>query len=356
MIGHFILPRIKEAIMLEYDDTAITTDDILDIFDAGGLPDIETLETALTEQNIVVGAIPENDPIKTPYGTDLTEANIFERYIKEASKHPLLSAAEEKEYAERIRAGDRTAKNKLITSNLRLVVKIARRYHSQGVSFLDLIQEGNFGLFRAVEKFDPKRGFRFSTYATWWIQNAITRNIANAGQTIRVPQHIQRVGKRYYRASRQLEQELGRMPTFDEIADRLEVTGKKRSWLMSIINRLKATDVIHLEDLFNDPGGSNEGDVAGWNRILSDEHSPNPEDEYILDAQNKIVQELLARLTPREKEILMLRRGLGGHDVHTLQEIGNVFKVTRERIRQIEKEAIKKLKHYSGRVRDAEAA
>ncbi|MGB9681472.1 MAG: RNA polymerase sigma factor RpoD [bacterium] len=258
-------------------------------------------------------------------------------YLREIGKVPLLTPEEEVELAKRIKEDkDPEAKKRLIDANLRLVVSIAKKYIGRGLSLLDLIQEGNLGLMRAVEKFDYRKGYKFSTYATWWIRQAITRAIADQARTIRIPVHMIETINRLVKHSRQLLQELGREPTIEEIAERMGVTPEK---IEEIIRT--AQEPISLETPIGEEEDSRLGD------LLEDTTTVAPADTASQHLLSEDIQEILEGLSPREREIIILRFGLGGERAHTLEEVGKHFNVTRERIRQIEAKALRKLRHPS---------
>ena len=264
-------------------------------------------------------------------------------YLREIGKIPLLTPVEEIELAKRVEEGDGEAKKKLIEANLRLVVSIAKKYIGRGLSFLDLIQEGNLGLIRAVEKFDYRKGFKFSTYATWWIRQAITRAIADQARTIRIPVHMVETINKLIRVSRQLVQQLGREPTTEEIAQALGLPPEK----VEDIQRI-AQEPVSLETPIGEEEDSQLGD------FLEDKESPNPEEATAGQLLREQLEEMLDELTEREREVLRLRFGLEDGHAHTLEEVGKRFNVTRERIRQIEAKALRKLRHpsRSKRLRD----
>lgn len=257
-------------------------------------------------------------------------------YLKEIGNYPLLSLEEEVELAKRIEQGDDTARQLLAESNLRLVVSIAKRYVGRGLSFLDLIQEGNLGLIKAVEKFDYSKGFKFSTYATWWIRQAITRSIADQSRTIRIPVHMSEVINRTYRVSRNLLQALGREPTEQELADALELSPEKVREILKV-----SADPISLDTPIGEEDDSHLGD------FISDDNIMSPEDAASYSILKDQISKLLDTLTEREQKVLVLRFGLKDGRSRTLEEVGKEFNVTRERIRQIEAKALRKLRHPS---------
>mgnify|MGYP004449131569 CR=1 FL=1 len=266
--------------------------------------------------------IPTDDPVRM--------------YFKEIGKVPLLTAEQERELAIRIEQGDEEAKKQLCESNLRLVVSIARRYLNRGLSFLDLIQEGNLGLIKAVEKFDYTKGYKFSTYATWWIRQAITRSIADQARTIRIPVHMVETINKLIRISRQLLQEYGREPTSEEIAKEMGITVEKVREIKKI-----SQDPVSLETPIGEEEDSHLGD------FIPDEDIPSPVDAAAYSMLQKQLREVLDTLSERERKVLILRFGLDDGRPRTLEEVGKEFNVTRERIRQIEAKALRKLRHPS---------
>ena len=257
-------------------------------------------------------------------------------YLKEIGKIPLLSPEREMYLAEQISLGDEVAKNELIEANLRLVVSIAKRHVGKGMYFLDLIQEGNRGLIKAVEKFDYSKGYKFSTYATWWIRQSITRAIADQARTIRIPVHMYETIHKVSRTARQLLQELGRDPTTDEIAESLGMTADKVREIMKI-----AQEPVSLETPIGEEEDSHLGD------FVEDNDSPAPSDSASYSLLREQVRNILHTLTPREEQVIKLRFGLEDGRQRTLEEVGKLFKITRERIRQIEAKALRKLRHPS---------
>lgn len=257
-------------------------------------------------------------------------------YLKEIGKVPLLTAEEEIELAKRMEAGDEEAKKKLCESNLRLVVSIAKKYVGRGMLFLDLIQEGNLGLIKAVDKFDWRKGFKFSTYATWWIRQAITRSIADQARTIRIPVHMVETINKLMRIQRQLIQELGRDPTPAEIAEVMEVSEDKVREILKI-----AQEPVSLETPIGEEEDSHLGD------FIPDEEVPAPAEATAFSMLKEQLVEVLDTLTEREQKVLKLRFGLEDGRARTLEEVGKQFDVTRERIRQIEAKALRKLRHPS---------
>ena len=257
-------------------------------------------------------------------------------YLREIGKIPLLSAEEELELAQRVVAGDKRAKDKMAEANMRLVVSIAKRYVGRGLDLLDLIQEGNTGLLRAVEKFDPDKGFKFSTYATWWIRQAITRAIADQARTIRIPVHMVETINKLLRTQRRLTQDLNREPTNEEIAEAMELDVEKVEHIMKIKQDISSLDASVRDD--------EEDSVLG--DFIEDEDTVTPEESATGQLLKEQVKGLLGSLSEREQKILRLRFGLEDGKNHTLEEVGQEFSVTRERIRQIEAKALAKLKKH----------
>ncbi len=257
-------------------------------------------------------------------------------YLREIGKIPLLSAEEELALAQRVVAGDKDAKDKMAEANMRLVVSIAKRYVGRGLDLLDLIQEGNTGLLRAVEKFDPDKGFKFSTYATWWIRQAITRAIADQARTIRIPVHMVETINKLLRTQRRLTQELNREPTNEEIAKAMEIDVDKVEHIMKIKQDISSLDASIRDD--------EEDSVLA--DFIEDEDTVSPEESATGQLLKEQVKDMLAALTEREQKILKLRFGLEDGKSHTLEEVGQEFSVTRERIRQIEAKALAKLRKH----------
>ena len=257
-------------------------------------------------------------------------------YLKEIGKVPLLTAEEEIELAKRMELGDQEAKKRLAEANLRLVVSIAKRYVGRGMLFLDLIQEGNLGLIKAVEKFDYRKGYKFSTYATWWIRQAITRAIADQARTIRIPVHMVETINKLIRVSRQLLQELGREPTPEEIAAEMDMPVERVREILKI-----SQEPVSLETPIGEEEDSHLGD------FIQDDNVPVPADAATFTLLKEQLEEVLGTLTEREQKVLILRFGLEDGRARTLEEVGKEFNVTRERIRQIEAKALRKLRHPS---------
>ncbi len=257
-------------------------------------------------------------------------------YLKEIGRVPLLLANEEIELARKVETGDETAKRRLAEANLRLVVSIAKRYVGRGMLFLDLIQEGNLGLIKAVEKFDYRKGFKFSTYATWWIRQAITRAIADQARTIRIPVHMVETINKLIRVSRQLLQSLGREPSAEEIAEEMEMSPERVREIIKI-----AQEPVSLETPIGEEEDSHLGD------FIEDQDAPAPAEAASFRLLKEQLEDVLNTLTPREEKVLRLRFGLDDGRARTLEEVGQIFNVTRERIRQIEAKALRKLRHPS---------
>ena len=288
------------------------------------------------EQEIKKIEISEEDleDLSVPEGINVDDH--VRMYLKEIGKVPLLSPNEEFEYARLMADGDEDAKKKLTEANLRLVVSIAKRYVGRGMLFLDLIQEGNLGLIKAVEKFDYTKGYKFSTYATWWIRQAITRAIADQARTIRIPVHMVETINKLIRVSRQLLQELGREPSPEEIAKEMGMSLEKVREIMKI-----AQEPVSLETPIGEEEDSHLGD------FIPDDDAPAPSEAASFMLLKEQLMDVLNTLTPREEKVLRLRFGLEDGRARTLEEVGGVFDVTRERIRQIEAKALRKLRHPS---------
>ncbi len=259
-------------------------------------------------------------------------------HLREIGKIPLLTGEEELALAQRVVAGDKRAKDKMAEANMRLVVSIAKRYSGRGLDFLDLIQEGHTGLLRAVEKFDPDKGFKFSTYATWWIRQAITRAIADQARTIRIPVHMVETINKLLRTQRRMTQELNREPSTEELAKELEMEPEKVEYVMKIKQDISSLDAGVGRD------GDDEDSVLG--DFIEDEDSVTPEESAASQLLKEQVQSVLSTLSDREQKIVRMRFGLDGGKSHTLEEVGQEFAVTRERIRQIEAKALTKLRKH----------
>jgi len=306
-------------------------DDILNLKDLSfdfDEPDTDELENEeeLSDEDLAITA--EN--------VDAFADDSVRLYLREIGKIPLLTPEEEADLAQRIVKGDKKAKDKMVESNMRLVVSIAKRYGGRGLDFLDLIQEGNTGLLRAVEKFDPAKGFKFSTYATWWVRQAITRAIADQARTIRIPVHMVETINKVLRTTRKLTTELNREPTNEEIAEELNMDVDKIDYVMRIKQDIASLDASVGKE------GDDEDSVLG--DFVEDEERDSPEDSAANQILKEQLSEIIATLSDREQKIIRLRFGIGGGRPHTLEEVGNEFDVTRERIRQIEAKALSKLR------------
>ena len=316
---------------LEDIDYDITAEDI----DTASPDEIDSEEFKEIEEDAKSYDSPESmEKIFSQEGLSIDDP--VRMYLKEIGKIPLLTPEREKYLAEQIALGSKEAKDELIEANLRLVVSIAKRHVGKGMYFLDLIQEGNLGLIKAVEKFDYSKGYKFSTYATWWIRQAITRAIADQARTIRIPVHMVETIHKVSRTARQLLQELGREPTTDEIAERLGMTADKVREIMKI-----AQDPVSLETPIGEEEDSHLGD------FVEDNDSPAPSESASYSLLREQITNILHTLTPREEQVIRLRFGLDDGRPRTLEEVGRQFKITRERIRQIEAKALRKLRHPS---------
>ncbi len=305
-----------DVLQIKDDDSE---DDILELDD---LEEIEEEEVEIADDVDILDGVSTEDPVRM--------------YLKEIGTIPLLSAEEEVSLAKRIEEGDEEAKQRLTEANLRLVVSIAKKYVGRGMTFLDLIQEGNIGLMKAVEKFDYTKGYKFSTYATWWIRQAITRGIADYARTIRVPVHMVEIINKTTRTMRSLLQELGREPTEQEVADRMGVSVDKIKEVLSV-----SRDPMSLDTPIGEEEDSQLGD------FIEDEGALSPSDAAAYSVLQEELNVAMNGLTDREREVLKLRFGLKDGRARTLEEVGKEFKVTRERIRQIEAKALRKLRHPS---------
>lgn len=307
--------------------------DVLTISEEDEEPDDIILESE-DEEEVDVEMDMEQMDFNYPEGVNIEDP--VKMYLKEIGKVPLLSADDEIDLAKRMEEGDEYAKKKLAEANLRLVVSIAKRYVGRGMSFLDLIQEGNLGLIKAVEKFDYRKGYKFSTYATWWIRQAITRAIADQARTIRIPVHMVETINKLSRVSRQLLQELGREPLPEEIAKEMDIPVER----VREINKI-SQEPVSLETPIGEEEDSHLGD------FIQDENVPVPADAAANTLLKEQLKEVLGTLTEREQKVLRLRFGLDDGRARTLEEVGKEFQVTRERIRQIEAKALRKLRHPS---------
>ena len=312
-----------EQIELAYDKIEDANIDVIDTVEGSDLESIASEDIAETDSKLVdTEGTTVDDPVRM--------------YLKEIGRIPLLSIEEETELAKRMAEGDEEAKHKLEEANLRLVVSVAKRYVGRGMQLLDLIQEGNLGLIKAVDKFDYRKGFKFSTYATGWIRQAITRAIADQARTIRIPVHMVETINKLVRVNRQLLQELGREPRHDEIAKAMGVSEEKVREIIKI-----AQDPVSLETPIGEEEDSHLGD------FIADDDAPAPDSMATQAMLKKQLNDVLATLTPREEKVLRLRFGLDDGRTRTLEDVGKEFNVTRERIRQIEAKALRKLRHPS---------
>ena len=315
-VFEFLEENNVDVLNITEEEDDVVDDDIL--LEVDGEPDVDVEQIDLN----VTDGVSIEDPVRM--------------YLKEIGKVPLLSADEETELAQRMESGDEEAKKKLAEANLRLVVSIAKRYVGRGMLFLDLIQEGNLGLIKAVEKFDYSKGYKFSTYATWWIRQAITRAIADQARTIRIPVHMVETINKLVRVQRQLLQELGREATPEEIAEKMDIPVERVREIQKI-----SQEPVSLETPIGEEEDSHLGD------FLPDENVPVPDEAAAFTMLKEQLIEVLGTLTDREQRVLKLRFGLDDGKARTLEEVGKEFKVTRERIRQIEAKALRKLRHPS---------
>ncbi|EJU19260.1 MULTISPECIES: RNA polymerase sigma factor RpoD [Mogibacterium] len=321
-------------------------DEVYDLVEKNGISIVDTrepngneLDDVEDEDDSADGVVLKNNgeiDVDATVPKSLPTDDAVRMYLKEIGKVPLLTGEQERELAIRMEQGDEDAKKKLCESNLRLVVSIAKRYLNRGLSFLDLIQEGNLGLIKAVDKFDYTKGYKFSTYATWWIRQAITRSIADQARTIRIPVHMVETINKLIRISRQLLQELGREPTSEEIAKEMGITVEKVREIKKI-----SQDPVSLETPIGEEEDSHLGD------FIPDDDVPAPVEAAAYSMLKEQLMEVLDTLSEREKKVLMLRFGLEDGRPRTLEEVGKEFNVTRERIRQIEAKALRKLRHPS---------
>lgn len=353
--GSLTLAEIMEA----FSETELDKDQVENLYETLGNLGIEITETknykadidfSVADDDLSIGhldedaeAISHDDSsaieietvdLSLPKGISIDDP--VRMYLKEIGKVPLLSSEDEIELAKKIEEGSNYAKKKLAEANLRLVVSIAKRYVGRGMLFLDLIQEGNLGLIKAVEKFDYRKGYKFSTYATWWIRQAITRAIADQARTIRIPVHMVETINKLIRVSRQLLQELGRDPKPEEIAKEMEMTEDKVREIMKI-----AQDPVSLETPIGEEEDSHLGD------FIPDDDAPAPAEAAAYSLLKEQIEDVLGSLNDREQKVLKLRFGLEDGRARTLEEVGKEFDVTRERIRQIEAKALRKLRHPS---------
>jgi len=323
----YAFPRIEKC-LFEYEEF---------------LESIEKIGIQVIESNKnLLGSKEEEKEKEGELFFDLTKlsADSIQMYLKEIGHVPLINSEEEVVLAKKKDEGDKKSAMRLIEANLRLVVSIAKKFVGYGLTFLDLIQEGNIGLFRAVEKYDWKRGYKFSTYATWWVRQAIIRSLADQSRTIRIPVHVVEILGKFHRADRYLLQELGRRPTPEEIAAELEIETTMARYLMKI-----SQDVISLETTI---GGDDDGKESELVDFIEDVKTMAPDRAAALMLLRKYIKEIVVDLSPREQKILDIRFGLSDGVAHTLEEVGRVFGVTRERIRQIEARALERIRQLKG--------
>ncbi len=322
----------------------ISSKDVMDLVEASDI-DIDQAEKVIEKlEGFGIEVIADNSVEEDVSDSEVEISSIdgigvddpVRMYLKEIGKVPLLTADQEKELAQAMLDGDEDAKNSLCEANLRLVVSIAKRYVGRGMQFLDLIQEGNLGLIKAVDKFDYTKGYKFSTYATWWIRQAITRAIADQARTIRIPVHMVETINKLIRIQRQLIQELGREPEAEELANEMGMTVEKVREIMKI-----SQEPVSLEKPIGEEEDSHLGD------FIPDDDAPSPADQAAFTLLKEQLLEVLKGLTPREEKVLRLRFGLDDGRTRTLEEVGKEFNVTRERIRQIEAKALRKMRHPS---------
>lgn len=320
------------------------TDDLKnkEVIDASGGPipiaDLGDIEEPAIDDLIDEEEADEDTINSGQYFDDVSDDSV-RLYLREIGKIPLLNAEEELALAQKVVAGDKKAKDKMAEANMRLVVSIAKRYSGRGLDFLDLIQEGNTGLLRAVEKFDPDKGFKFSTYATWWIRQAITRAIADQARTIRIPVHMVETINKLLRTQRRMTQELNREPSIEELAKELEMEPEKVEYVIKI-----KQDITSLDAGVGRDGDGDDESVLG--DFIEDEDGKTPETSATEQLLKEQVQSVLSTLSDREQKIIKMRFGLENGKSHTLEEVGQEFAVTRERIRQIEAKALAKLRKH----------
>jgi len=333
----------QDEVMVAFPDAEDRLDELDEFYLALLRANVDVFETISRDEEAAAGetvdALTKELEMLAVIGEGVTTDPV-RMYLKEIGRIPLLNAEHEVDLAQRIEQGDEKARKKLTESNLRLVVSIAKKYVGRGMSFLDLIQEGNIGLSRAVEKYDWRKGFKFSTYATWWIRQAITRAIADQARTIRIPVHMVETINKLIRTSRQLMQELGREPAVEEIGLALEMPPARVREILKI-----AQDTTSLEA----PVGDEEDSMLG--DFIADKRQASPYDVASKELLKDNIEEVLRTLSEREAKVLIMRFGLDGDTAKTLEEVGREFGVTRERIRQIEAKALRKLKHPTRRMK-----
>jgi RNA polymerase primary sigma factor len=334
-----LLDAARENGRLTADEIAVALDE-LDLEPT----QIDDFYHALEELQIEVVVVEEEEqrPVEAPREVSTDSLQLF---LKDIGKVDLLTAAQEVELAKRIERGDHSAKQEMVEANLRLVVSIAKKYRNQGLPFLDLIQEGTIGLVRAAEKFDYRKGFKFSTYATWWIRQAVARALADKARTIRMPVHVVEKLNKIVRSERKLRAELGREPTAIEIGKDLDLTGEEVEHI-----RRSAQTPVSLEKPVGDE------DESEFGHFLTDANLPLPDEEAEITMRKETLRKILGTLSSRERQVLELRYGLDGQHPRTLDEVGRTFNVTRERIRQIENQSLKKLRALADAVKLREVA
>jgi RNA polymerase primary sigma factor len=328
-----------KEIMDSLEQIDLTTEQIDEVYEAlanNGIEILPDTSEEITDEGEMFRPDEEEVEIDLSIPEGIALDDPVRMYLKEIGRVPLLSANEEIELARRVESGDEAAKRRLAEANLRLVVSIAKRYVGRGMLFLDLIQEGNLGLIKAVEKFDYRKGYKFSTYATWWIRQAITRAIADQARTIRIPVHMVETINKLIRVSRQLLQALGREPSAEEIAEEMEMSPERVREIIKI-----AQEPVSLETPIGEEEDSHLGD------FIEDQDAPAPAEAASFRLLKEQLEDVLNTLTPREEKVLRLRFGLDDGRARTLEEVGQIFNVTRERIRQIEAKALRKLRHPS---------
>lgn len=323
--------------MPEDDNLPLQDDPVVDTPDDVVSADLTDIEEPVLDDLVDEEEIDDETLNNSQYFDDISDDSV-RLYLREIGKIPLLNSEEELELAKKVVAGDKRAKDKMAEANMRLVVSIAKRYSGRGLDFLDLIQEGNTGLLRAVEKFDPDKGFKFSTYATWWIRQAITRAIADQARTIRIPVHMVETINKLLRTQRRMTQELNREPTIEELAKELEMEPDKVEYVIKIKQDITSLDAGVGRD------GEDEDSVLG--DFIEDEDGATPEESATNQLLKEQVQAVLSTLSDREQKIIKMRFGLENGKSHTLEEVGQEFAVTRERIRQIEAKALAKLRKH----------
>jgi RNA polymerase primary sigma factor len=319
------------------DETNLVDEPLADSTDDTTPHDIADIEEPAVDELVDEEEIDDETLNNSQYFDDISDDSV-RLYLREIGKIPLLNSEEELALAQRVVAGEKKAKDKMAEANMRLVVSIAKRYSGRGLDFLDLIQEGNTGLLRAVEKFDPDKGFKFSTYATWWIRQAITRAIADQARTIRIPVHMVETINKLLRTQRRMTQELNREPTIEELAKELEMEPEKVEYVIKIKQDITSLDAGVGRD------GEDEDSVLG--DFIEDEEGKTPQDSATEQLLKEQVQAVLSTLSDREQKIIKMRFGLENGKSHTLEEVGQEFAVTRERIRQIEAKALAKLRKH----------